>query len=135
MIERAFPAAPVGKHGVALALVAGLLVPGSLMADPGTTHERTGAGRGIKDVVYDYAVTSYCGVLTRVVQVGYERELARMTGRAGLTRAQAKAERIAGWVAADLEWGNRGLGGYRAWCRTEGLGAARHFEEIAGEAP
>jgi hypothetical protein len=34
------------------------------------------------------------------------------------------------WTDADLEWGNRGLGGFRNWCRTEGIAAARRFVDF-----
>lgn len=87
--------------------------------------------RSLRDVVYDYAVTSYCGVLTPEVEFGFRRELAQLTAHYGLTPEQAKAQRIAGWVAADREWANRGLGGFRAWCQTEGSAAVRHFQAIA----
>ena len=96
-------------------------------------HER--ADRGPRDVVYDLAVSSYCGLITPEVEAGYHREVTAVTTRAGLSEAEAKAERIAGWVDADREWANRGLGGYRGWCETEGLAAARHLRNIARKAP
>lgn len=88
------------------------------------------AERRVRDVVYDYAVTSYCGTLTPEVEAGFKIELARLTEASGLSPEQAKAQRIEGWVAADMEWSNRGLGGYRAWCRGEGVDAARRFRAI-----
>lgn len=90
--------------------------------------------RGPRRIVYDYAVTSYCGTLTPQVDHGYRLELAEATAREGLNEEEAKAERIAGWVDADLEWGNRGLGGYRAWCASEGVSAAEHFLNIHRDA-
>ena len=69
--------------------------------------------RTLRRVVYDYAVTSYCGLLTAEVEFGFKRELAALTEARGLSEAEAKAERIAGWVDADREWSNRGLGGNR----------------------
>ncbi len=89
------------------------------------------AERQIRDVVYDYAVTSYCGTLTPQVEAGFRAELAQRTEASGLSQDQAKAQRIEGWVAADLEWSNRGLGGYRAWCQSEGVDAARRFRAFA----
>lgn len=87
--------------------------------------------RTLRRAVYDYAVTSYCGLLTAEVEFGFQRELSALTEASGLSEADAKAERIAGWVDADREWSNRGLGGYRAWCREDGLPAARHFLAVA----
>ena len=87
--------------------------------------------RTLRHVVYDYAVTSYCGLLTAEVEFGFKRELNSLTEASGLTETEARAERIAGWVDADREWSNRGLGGYRAWCREDGIPAARHFLDVA----
>lgn len=88
------------------------------------------APRNVRDVVYDYAVTSYCGVLSPEAEAGFRVELAELTARSGLNDEAVKAQRIAGWVAADKEWSNRGLGGFRGWCQTEGQEAARHFQAI-----
>ena len=65
--------------------------------------------------------TSYGGARTR----------STLTEASGLTEAEARAERIAGWVEADREWSNRGLGGYRAWCREDGVSAAKRFLDVA----
>jgi len=112
-------------------VAAGLFGLGALLAagplDAG--HEGDGR-RTLRHVVYDLGVTSYCNLLTPEVEAGYHREIARLTKRAGLSEADAKALRIAGWVDADREWGNRGLGGFRDWCETDGLAAARHFLAI-----
>ena len=109
-----------GVLGLWAALGAGPLAAG---------HEGDEA-RTLRHVVYDLGVTSYCNLLTPEVEAGYHREIARLTERTGLNEADAKALRIAGWVDADREWGNRGLGGFRAWCETDGLAAARHFLAI-----
>lgn len=87
--------------------------------------------RSLTQVIYDYAVTSYCGTLDNEVEQGFRRELAAQTLRADLDEAAAREQRIKGWVLADDEWRNRGLGGHKAWCREEGLAASRHFRAIA----
>lgn len=89
------------------------------------------AARGITRVVYEFAVTSYCGTLDAVVTAGYEAEIAAVTRRSGLDPEGARRQRIQGWVEAESEWRNRGLGGNRAWCADEGVAAARHFRAIA----
>ncbi len=101
-----------------------------LAAGPLDAGHEGDAERTLRNVVYDLGVTSYCNLLTPEVEAGYHREIAQLTERAGLNEADAKALRIAGWVDADREWGNRGLGGFRAWCETDGLAAARHFLAI-----
>ena len=86
--------------------------------------------RSPRHIVYDYAVTSYCGLLTPEVEEGFRRELAAVTEESGLTAEQAKELRIAGWVDADREWSNRGLGGFRAWCASDGAEAAARFQGV-----
>jgi hypothetical protein len=87
--------------------------------------------RNSRDIVYDYAVTSYCNLLTPEVETGFQRELAEANRRSALNPEEAKALRIAGWVDADREWSNRGLGGFRAWCEIDGLTAAKRFRAMA----
>ncbi len=87
--------------------------------------------RSPRDIVYDYAVTSYCGLLTPEVEQGFMLELAAVTEESGLTPEEAKELRIAGWVDADREWSNRGLGGFRAWCQSDGAAAAERFRGVS----
>ena len=89
--------------------------------------------RGLADVVYEFAVTSYCGTLTPEVEAGFRKELARLTAAGGFDDEAARQHRIQGWIAAEREWRNRGLGGQRAWCADEGQRAVRHFRAIARE--
>jgi hypothetical protein len=94
---------------------------GPAAADP---HSR---GAELKQVVYMYGVTEYCGLNSAEVNDGYQRQVRALTRDGELPEATVRWLRIRGLVAADLEYGNRGLGGYRKWCRTEGLDAAQHF--------
>lgn len=87
--------------------------------------------RGVTRVVYEFAVTSYCGTLDEAVTAGYHAEIAAVTQRSGIDSETARRQRIQGWVEAENEWRNRGLGGHRAWCADEGVAAARHFQAIA----
>lgn len=122
MILSAAPDPEPSRHTLSAIWLVGLLL--SLTAAQGLAGE---GERTLRQVVYDYAVTSYCGLLTAEVEFGFQRELASVTEQSGLSEAAAKAERIAGWVDADREWSNRGLGGNRAWCREDGIPAARRF--------
>jgi len=90
-----------------------------------------GGERSLTRVVYEFAVTSYCGTLDPAVEAGYRAEIAALTERGGFDEETARGLRIRGWVDAEREWSNRGLGGNRAWCRSEGVAAARHFQAIA----
>jgi len=98
---------------------------------PAAPRHALAAERGLSQVVYDYAVTGYCGAVTPEVESGFQRELEAVTARGALDAETARRLRIDGWIAAEREWRNRGLGGQRAWCREEGVPAARHFRMIA----
>jgi hypothetical protein len=91
-------------------------------------HAESGSrGAQIKKVAYMYNVTEYCSLNTFEVYDGYRREMRHLTREGRLPESTVRWLRIDGIVAADLEFENRGLGGIRNWCRTEGLDAARHF--------
>lgn len=81
----------------------------------------------IEAVYYRYAVVEYCSLLSPMVIHGFEAERDRLVAEAGVDEEQHRQHRLAGWTAADREWSNRGLGGYRNWCRTEGVAAAEGF--------
>lgn len=107
-----------------------LIAAVAVVAFPGRVEAQE---RSLTRVIYDYAVTSYCGTLDNEVEQGFRQELAEQTLRSGLNEAAARKQRIKGWVMADDEWRNRGLGGHKAWCREEGIPAAHHFRAIARE--
>lgn len=97
-------------------------------------------GTALKQIAYMYGVVEYCGLNSAEVFDGYLRETSFVRRRDGITDPVARWLRIRGLTAADLEYGDRGLGGYRNWCRTEGLDSARHFlkfrdQSLAGEGP
>ncbi len=85
----------------------------------------------VEAVYYRYAVVEYCSLLSPTVVHGFEAERDRLVAAAGLDEEQHRQHRLAGWTAADREWSNRGLGGYRNWCRTEGEAAAAGFIDAA----
>jgi hypothetical protein len=95
------------------------------------TCAASGEERSLTRAVYEFAVTSYCGTSTPEVEAGFHTEVAALTERGGFDAETARRLRIRGWVEAELEWRNRGLGGNRAWCESEGVAAARHFQAIA----
>lgn len=83
---------------------------------------------------YDMSVCEYCGLVSAEVVDGWRREVADLLSRDGLDEAQHRAIRRKAWTAADLEYGNRGLGGFRNWCRTEGAAAVRRFLDYRARA-
>lgn len=76
---------------------------------------------------YDFSVCDYCGLVTREVHDGFSDRTAALIAAGRISEEVVRKVRIRAWTDADLEWGNRGLGGFRGWCRTEGEAAARRF--------
>lgn len=84
-------------------------------------------------VFYDFEVAGYCGLVTNAVGRGFRLEANRLIERHALDRDTVSRLRGDAWQAAHAEWQNRGLGGFKNWCRTEGLAAAERFQnEAAG---
>ena len=78
----------------------------------------------LAEAVYFFEVTLYCGLATDAAIRGchYLEDDFRRTHH--LTSEEMDEQRGKGWSLAHAEWQNRGLGGFRAWCTTEGREAA-----------
>jgi len=84
----------------------------------------------LEQTLYEMGVIGYCGLSTDTVIQGFNRELRQLIDRndidnQGLKNAQNRALTMVEW-----EWDNRGLGGFRGWCRTEGESAVKRFRSI-----
>lgn len=84
----------------------------------------------LESAVYAYGLAEYCGLVDQAVFNGYTREIGVIVAAEGLTEDEAAAQRYAGALALELEIGDRGLGGYRPWCRDEGVAAADRFRAV-----
>ena len=76
---------------------------------------------------YELEVAGYCGLVSDAVGAGFRRRVDRILGDTPIDQATIDALRGAAWQAAHAEWQNRGLGGFRGWCRNEGRAAAEGF--------
>jgi hypothetical protein len=81
----------------------------------------------LQEVIYGFAVAEYCGLLTEPVAEGFHLERAWIIARDGITPEREWADRIAANMAADYQYDDHGLGGYRGWCRSDGLSAIERF--------
>ena len=81
--------------------------------------------------LYKMEVLSYCGLIDDKVSVGFAAERDRIIRRSSLTDEQIVEARTNGWKAGYSDWQNRGLGGFRNWCRTEGIEARDYFHGLA----
>ena len=86
----------------------------------------------IRRLLYDFEVASYCGLVTDAVGEGFRGKLTALVERDGVGREEMNALRGRAWQDAHDEWQNRGLGGFRAWCRGD---ARRAAERLAEETP
>ncbi|MCC7050020.1 MAG: hypothetical protein IT562_25175 [Alphaproteobacteria bacterium] len=80
------------------------------------------------EALYGYSVAEQCGLLTGRAEQGFAAEERRLARAEQLDADGVMKARIAAGVAFASEYQNRGLGGARGWCRTEGAEAVRRFE-------
>lgn len=86
----------------------------------------------IRKLLYDFEVAGYCGLVTNDVGEGFRSKLSALVERDRVGREEMDALRGRAWQDAHAEWQNRGLGGFRAWCRGD---ARRAAERLAAEVP
>ena len=82
---------------------------------------------------YAYGVAQHCGLVTQGAEAGFDRLERRLAAEEGLDEEGRTNARIAAGIAFAMEYQNRGLGGARPWCRTEGEQAVRRFEAVPVE--
>jgi hypothetical protein len=85
-------------------------------------------------VFYNFEVAGYCGLVSNAVGSGFRREAKMLIARDALDSETVTHLRGKAWQAAHAEWQNRGLGGFKNWCRTEGRAAADRFASPVPEA-
>ena len=78
-------------------------------------------------VMYGFNVAAQCGLMDGSLFDGYRRRVQVLILHHGLTQADLRRALMAADMAFELEYSDRGLGGYRNWCRTEGIDAAKNF--------
>jgi hypothetical protein len=88
--------------------------------------------RGLFEIRYDLLLADYCALLDAAVVAGYRAEALAAIARDGLDQAAQRAVLSRAEIAFEKEWGNRGLGGSRPWCRNEGTASAAR---LAAQAP
>ena len=87
--------------------------------------------RYIIGLAYDLEVASYCSIVDETVARGFRIALQTELERSPLSQAKLDELRGMGWQLAHAEWQNRGLGGFRNWCKTEGRTVAKALAEFA----
>lgn len=80
---------------------------------------------------YDYEVLSYCGLVDRKSDTGFKRRVADLLKTQSISEQRHVQTRIHAWIDGEKEWLNRGLGGFRNWCRTDGMEARQRLYQFA----
>jgi hypothetical protein len=112
-----------------LALGVGLL---ALAAGAAAAKEPDDPNIELYRAYYRYNVADYCGLISDAVYLGYRQQVGHLIDRDALAEPWVRWLRIRGAIDAELEFLNRGMGGYKPWCRSEGAAAARSFIDYAG---
>ena len=81
----------------------------------------------LQEAIYGFVVAEYCGLLSDEVIEGFYLLRAWIVARDGITLEQAQDDHVTASIAADYQYGDHGLGGFRGWCRADGVPAAYRF--------
>ena len=100
-----------------------LVSSSSLMAGPQPRND-------LERAFYEMGVIGYCGLSSDPVNAGFQREVAQIVKRDGVEEDGIISARNRALTLVELEWSNRGLGGFRGWCRTEGETAVHRFLSV-----
>ena len=87
----------------------------------------------LEHILYDMGVIGYCSLGSTAVQQGFNRQLNQVIVRDGIDQSELNDARNRAMTMVEWEWDNRGLGGFRGWCKTEGQAAVNRFESVTGE--
>jgi hypothetical protein len=81
----------------------------------------------LEQVLYEMGVIGYCGLSSDAVTKGFDRELGQIIDRDNIDRLALRDAQNRVLTMVEWEWDNRGLGGFRGWCKTEGGSAVKRF--------
>lgn len=79
-------------------------------------------------LIYRIEVTNYCGLTTEQVAAGFRSQRDLLLGEYSLAKPLVENARAEAATLAHREWANRGLGGFKRWCRND---AARYAKQLA----
>lgn len=71
-------------------------------------------------LIYDFEVAQFCGLVNRHVHDVFWAKRKTVEAQSKYSIEELRQTRIKAMAAADIEYANRGLGGYKPWCNTEG---------------
>lgn len=71
-------------------------------------------------LIYDFEVAQFCGLVNKPTHDAFWAKRKAIEEKSQRTTEQLRKTRIGAMAAADIEYANRGLGGYKPWCQNEG---------------
>ena len=80
---------------------------------------------------YKMEVLNYCGLITDDVKQGFDLKRKATITSQSLSPEDELNARTTGWQFGLAEWQNRGLGGFKNWCATEGKKQLSYFRDNA----
>jgi hypothetical protein len=99
-----------------------------LLLSPTAAKELDASTRAaLGEAYYAFEVAGYCSLVNDAVAAGFRRRVRRLLADVIIDQATLDELRGKAWQAAHWEWQNRGLGGFRGWCRNEARDAAEGF--------
>ena len=85
-------------------------------------------------LVYKMEVLNYCGLIDDEISEGFKQRRDHIILSHNLTPEEVQNARMEGWKFGLAEWQNRGLGGFRNWCKTEGMEIVAYFRTTGSPA-
>ena len=92
----------------------------ALIAHLDVTHAGTQSSNTYYALIYDFEVAQFCGLVNKKVHDAFRAKRKAIESQSEQTAEQLRKIRIGAMAAADIEYANRGLGGYKPWCQNEG---------------
>ncbi len=78
-------------------------------------------------LIYRIEVTNYCGTTTNPVIAGFHLQRKSILAEYPLPKPLIESARTEADKLAYHEWNNRGLGGFKRWCRNDDTRYANQF--------
>ena len=72
-------------------------------------------------LIYDYEVASFCGLVKLHVHEAFRAKRKAVEADSELSRDALTRIRVGAMADAEREYMNRGLGGHKPWCRSDGV--------------
>ena len=92
-------------------------------------ESRISGREALASIYYKFEVVNYCSLVTQPVLEGFNKLNSELLSQYSFTKEELNIIRGEAWAAGYKEWDNRGLGGFRRWCKNEGVDYAREFTD------